>query len=232
MTNTYLLPPGQKAINHFPRFGLSQYAARFPTETDSISIQVSGCVQQDMTLAENLNGLDRVEQLSDFHCVTTWSKTGLRWGGYRFSEVYEKLIKPAAEPSMQTQFMSFHAQDGYRILMPLEYLMAPDVMLADTLDGEPLGIEHGAPVRLIAPSHYGYKNPKHVKRINCLTTDRNFKPVSFRFMAHPTARVAYEERAIGAPGWLFRYLYRPLVAPTIKRFDKETRRMKHEALQE
>lgn len=226
------LPPGQRAIDHFPRFGLNKYAKRFPTQTDDISIHVSGCVQQDMTLADNLKMLERIEQLSDFHCVTTWSKTGLLWGGYRFSDVYEQLIKPNAQPSTLTQYISFHAQDGYRIITPLKYLLASDVILADTLNGKPLGIEHGAPVRLVAPSLYGYKNPKHLKCINCLTTDRYFKPASFRFMAHPTARVALEERANGAPGWVFRILYRPLIWPTIKTFSKATEEHNLKRLQE
>ena len=39
-------------------------------------------------------------------------------------------------------------------------------------------------------------------------------------MAHPRARVALEERGNGAPGWFFRYLYRPTIRPAIALFAR------------
>ena len=40
-----------------------------------------------------------------------------------------------------------------------------DAMLAYEMDGEPLRREHGAPVRVVIPEMYGYKNVKWVERI-------------------------------------------------------------------
>jgi DMSO/TMAO reductase YedYZ molybdopterin-dependent catalytic subunit len=102
--------------------------------------------------------------------------------------------------------------------MLLSDLLAPDVLLADTLDGEPLSVEHGAPLRLIAPQHYAYKSVKHLARIEFKKADAEYSVSAFRFMDHPRARVALEERGRGAPGWLLRYLYRPLVSGTVARF--------------
>jgi DMSO/TMAO reductase YedYZ molybdopterin-dependent catalytic subunit len=42
--------------------------------------------------------LPRVEQVSDLHCVTTWSYCRIRWGGYRFCDVYERLFLPRVKP--------------------------------------------------------------------------------------------------------------------------------------
>ncbi len=39
-------------------------------------------------------------------------------------------------------------------------------MLAYEMDGKPLPREHGAPVRLIIPEMYGYKNVKWLAKIN------------------------------------------------------------------
>jgi len=36
------LPPGQQAIDHFPRFGLPKYTNRFPTEIDNIVLNIGG----------------------------------------------------------------------------------------------------------------------------------------------------------------------------------------------
>jgi DMSO/TMAO reductase YedYZ molybdopterin-dependent catalytic subunit len=41
-----------------------------------------------------------------------------------------------------------------------------DVMLAYEMDGKPLAQEHGAPLRLIIPEMYGYKNVKWLERID------------------------------------------------------------------
>ena len=41
-----------------------------------------------------------------------------------------------------------------------------DVMLAYEMDGKPLLQEHGAPVRLIIPEMYGYKNVKWLQGID------------------------------------------------------------------
>jgi DMSO/TMAO reductase YedYZ molybdopterin-dependent catalytic subunit len=40
------------------------------------------------------------------------------------------------------------------------------VMLAYEMDGKPLAREHGAPVRLVIPEMYGYKNVKWLSQIN------------------------------------------------------------------
>lgn len=159
-----------------------------------------------------------MEQTSDFHCVTTWTRRSLRWSGFRFSELYERIVVPLARPRPDARFVILR-QDGYASSLPLEDLLADNVVFADTLDGEPLSIEHGAPLRLVAPAHYGYKNAKHVSGVEFWRDDRYRYP-AFRFMVHPRARVALEERGRGVPGWLLRRLYRPLVRPTIRQFRR------------
>ncbi len=117
-------------------------------------------------------------------------------------------------------FLIFRGQDGARTSLLLEDLLAPDVLLADTLDSSPLTVEHGAPLRLVAPAQYGYKSVKHLSRIEFRRDDKGYRPAAFRFMDHPRARVALEERGRWVPGWLLRYLYRPLVSVTAARFAK------------
>jgi DMSO/TMAO reductase YedYZ molybdopterin-dependent catalytic subunit len=130
---------------------------------------------------------------------------------------------PQAAPRQGAGFVVLRAQDGYRSCLLLEDLLAADVLLADALNGQPLPIEHGAPLRLVAPAHYGYKSVKHLSRIEFCFDDRGYRPAAFRFMEHPRARVAFEERGRWIAGWLLRFLYRPLVGVTITRFDKAMR---------
>jgi len=102
----------------------------------------------------------------------------------------------------------------------LSDLIADDVLLADRLDGQPLSITHGAPLRTVAPAHYGYKNVKHLNRIDFVAAGSEYNRAGYRFMDHPRARVAAEERGLGTAGWLLRYAYRPLIKPTVRRFRK------------
>ena len=214
------LPPGQRDTATFPRFGLTQFARRFPEEPSRIEIEIVGNVEHQLHVPDALAGLPRIEQVSDFHCVTTWSHRSLRWGGVRFADFYEKVVVPRAGPRSEATLVALRGQDGARTGMLLIDLLSPDVLLADALDGQPLSVEHGAPLRLIAPMHYGYKSVKHLCRLEFKTEDTGYRVSGFRFMDHPRARVALEERGRFAPGWLLRYLYRPLVTGTVARFSK------------
>jgi len=214
------LPPGQYESAEFPRFGLPRYASRFPRQVDEVRIELAGDVEYTLTLSEDLRELPRVDQVSDFHCVTTWSHRSIPWSGFRFADFYERLVVPRARPSSDATFVVLRGQDGYGASLPLGDLLAADVLLADRLNGKGLTVEHGAPLRLVAPAHYGYKNAKHLSRVEFWRDDREYRPAGFRFMEHPRARVALEERGRGLPGWMLRFLYRPLVGPTIAHFRR------------
>jgi DMSO/TMAO reductase YedYZ molybdopterin-dependent catalytic subunit len=215
------LPPGQFESAEFPRFGLPRYASRFPTLVEEIRIEVVGEVEHPITLSSELDQLPRVDQISDLHCVTTWSHRSIPWSGFLFADFYETFVVPRARPQRGAAFVVLRSQDGYRTSLSLNDLLASDVLLADRLNGKTLTIEHGAPLRLVAPAHYGYKNAKHVSRVEFWGNDREYRPAGFRFMDHPRARVALEERGRGVPGWILRRLYRPLVGPTAAHFRRE-----------
>lgn len=221
MSGETKLPPGQYEVDEFPRFGLSRFANRFPSETLRIRVTIAGDVGESVTVSDELFELPRIEQTSDFHCVTTWTRRSLQWSGFRFSDFYERIAVPRTRPERDATFVILRCQDGYASSLPLADLLADTVVLADRLDGEPLTTAHGAPLRLVAPAHYGYKNPKHVCAVEFRRDDLQHRPAApFRFMDHPRARVAWEERGSGVPGWLLRYLYRPLVRPGIWLFRR------------
>jgi DMSO/TMAO reductase YedYZ molybdopterin-dependent catalytic subunit len=108
------LPPGQRERADFPRFGIDKFATRFPKDAQTAALQISGEVATPLWLDSPLEGLPRVEQVSDFHCVTTWSKRGLRWGGVRFSVFYEQVLLPKAQPDPKATVFIVSAQDGAR----------------------------------------------------------------------------------------------------------------------
>ena len=215
---TTQLPPGQIERASMPRFGLDPFADRFPTVTDAVSLEIAGDVHQSFTLNDPFADISRIDLTADFHCVTTWSVCNVTWSGYRFADLFHTVLAPRT--SGQIEWVILRCQDGFRAALPLVDMLQPDVLLADQQDGAPLTIAHGAPLRLVAPAHYGYKNPKHVNRIELWTDERAYRPPGLRFMDHPRARVAQEERGRIFPGRLLRVLYRPLIARTAKRFQR------------
>ena len=120
----------------------------------------------------------------------------------------------------------FYAQDGCKTSLELEDLLAQDVLLADTLNGQPLSIEHGAPIRLVAPEHYGYKNLKHVSKIEFYSNMPVIKRGLSAFLDHPRARVHEEERSRWIPGWVLRYAYRLLISGTVNDFKVAMKKYK------
>jgi DMSO/TMAO reductase YedYZ molybdopterin-dependent catalytic subunit len=220
MSEQGLLPPGQHEVPRLLRFGLLPFAERFPACVDRIELQLGGALAMPLDAGPLLRNLPRVEQVADFHCVTTWSRRGLRWGGVRFADFYHQIAQERAGVREDARFVALRAQDGARTSLPLDDLLQPDVLLADCLDGRPLPLAHGAPLRLVAPAHYGYKSVKHLQRIEFRLDSAGWRPTGLAFMHHPRGRVALEERGQGVPGWLLRHLYRPLIGPTAARFER------------
>ena len=100
--------------------------------------------------------------MHDFHCVTGWSVVGLRWFGVPLVEVLEAAgVGDRAAP-----YALVHGADRRRAAFVWDDLTADDVLLAIGLDGAPLDARHGAPFRLVCPGQYGYKNVKHLSRID------------------------------------------------------------------
>lgn len=159
------LPPGQKLTEGFPVLDLG---VRPDVPLDRWTLTIDGEVENRTTLSwEGLNALQQVEDMSDFHCVTTWSKFDCKWTGVAFTELYD-LVRP--KPS--AKFVYFTSYDGYSTNVPLEACLDDDVLIATGFDGAPLPIDHGGPARVIIPKLYAWKGAKFIKGIHFLPGDR------------------------------------------------------------
>lgn len=152
---------------------------------------------------------------ADFHCVTTWSVTGLLWRGVPLRQVLDAVgITEAPAP-----YAVARGSDGQWASFLWEDLVADDVLLATHLDGRPLDVRHGAPLRLVTPSQYGYKNVKHLTMLNF----QHHEPAVVA-RQHLRARVAREERHVRLPGRALRLPYRMLIGPTARLSERTLRR--------
>src|SRR5271168_624889 len=94
------LPPGQNWTDGFPVLDLGVHPNIDPM---SWSLRVFGEVENQIVLNwTELRRLPHVEQTSDIHCVTTWSKKDVRWGGVKMAELL-KLVRPKATANFVIQ---------------------------------------------------------------------------------------------------------------------------------
>ncbi len=95
-------------------------------------------------------------QSSRLKCVECWSARA-EWSGFPIKEL-EQVVRPHAS----AKGVVFHCGDEYKEYLPLKELHQDRVLLVHSMNGKPLSDSHGFPLRLIAPSKYGYKNPKAI----------------------------------------------------------------------
>jgi DMSO/TMAO reductase YedYZ molybdopterin-dependent catalytic subunit len=125
-------------------------------------LRIDGLVERPVEIDHaQLLALPRANQVSTFHCVTGWIVNNVHWGGVRFHDLLA-LAKPLPQANA-LHFVS--AEKPYDDYLDMRQVALPDVMLAYEMDEKPLRREHGAPVRVVIPDMYGYKNVKWVERI-------------------------------------------------------------------
>jgi len=199
------LPPGQLQVRAFPRFSDKPLRPAPPSKPIALTVSRDGDPIRTFS-ADDLGRLEQVDQVSDFHCVTSWTYRGARWGGVRFSELAATVFDGATPP-----YLAAHAADGMSAIYVTDDLDNDNVLLATKLDGRPLDRRHGAPIRLVSPDQYGYKNLKHLIGLDF----RNEEPSSTMGpKEHLRARVSAEERHSSLPNWAVKTQYRVSIIPT------------------
>lgn len=158
------LPVGQTITQKWPVLDLGRKPV---VPKDRWQLVVDGAVEAPLTLDwAALMALPQVEDTSDFHCVTAWSKLDLKWVGVRVAELLAR-----ARPTAEAIHLMCHGSDGYTTNVALEEALKPDVLLVHTVEGKELAIEHGGPCRMITPQLYAWKGSKWICRIEVLTAE-------------------------------------------------------------
>ena len=201
------LPPGQRLFPVMPRCSDNPF---LPPPSGLVEPELEITCEGDALARVNgeiLEGLGPREVTAEFHCVTTWSVTGLVWRGVPLREVLAAVgITKAPAP-----YVVARGADSCWTAFVSEDVTAEGVLLATHLDGAPLDARHGAPLRLVSPRQYGYKSVKHLASLNF----RREQPRAAG-KQHLRARVALEERHPSLPAWAVRLPYRTLIVPTAR----------------
>lgn len=152
------LPPGQHLTHGFPILDLG---IRPSIDFGTWTLEITGDVERPMAWNwDEFKQLPKVDQVSDFHCVTTWSKFDVHWGGVKFQSIAELVM-----PRPTTRYVILGCGEGYTTNLSIDEAMDDDVLLAYELDGRPIPLEHGGPMRLIVPKLYAWKSAKFLRQI-------------------------------------------------------------------
>jgi len=171
-------------------------------------LKVDGVVNQTLNLSmDDLKKLPRVELVSVLECAgngrsfyqprlpgAQWrfgSVGNGKWAGVRFREVLEKagLKDTAKEILFDGADVPLGKMEDFRRTVPVKKALDPDTLLAFEMNGQPLPIEHGYPLRLIVPGWAGDSWVKWLQHIEVL--DHEFEGFWMKTAyRHPTQPVA------------------------------------------
>jgi uncharacterized protein YyaL (SSP411 family)/DMSO/TMAO reductase YedYZ molybdopterin-dependent catalytic subunit len=128
-----------------------------PTEW---SLSVEGLVTNPLKLSlSGVQALPLVSQVSRMKCVECWSAAA-EWEGFHFSSLLD-----LTGPLPSAKWVHFHCADGYYESLTLDALLDEHVIFVHRMNDQTLPDIYGAPLRLIIPPLYGYKNPKAIVRL-------------------------------------------------------------------
>ena len=200
--------------------GVAKAAAGF--DTSNWKLEVSGLCHKPRTfdLADILKLAAPEERIFRFRCVEAWSMV-IPWAGFSLSKLlalvepmadakyvhFNTLNDPARMPGLSNPILKWPYSEGYTIAEA----MHPLCTLTTGLYGKELPPQNGAPIRIIVPWKYGFKNIKSIVKMQLVankppTSWNDYGPDEYGFYGnvnpthdHPRWSQATEQR-IGESG--------------------------------
>ena len=147
--------PWQTPADEFYRIDTALVVPQVDPQT--WSLRVHGMVEEEVTLTwDELLDSDLVEAWVTLACVSNPVGGDLignqLWLGMPIADLLAR-----ARPTADADMVLSRSVDGFTASTPLAALTdGRDALLAIAMDGEPLPVEHGFPVRMVVPGLYGY----------------------------------------------------------------------------
>jgi len=159
------LPPGQyDAGDDWPVLSAEVTPELTPSEW---TFTVDGLVAEPRTWTwAEAHTLPPSAYEGDIHCVTGWSKFGVRFGGVSL-DAFLDVVRPATDATHAVA--SSHT--GYTTNLPLADLTGGRAWIVWEFGDGPLPAEHGGPARLLVPHLYFWKSAKWIAGIRLLGHD-------------------------------------------------------------
>jgi len=106
--------------------------------------------------------LPRHELVTQFKCIEGWSQI-IHWGGVRMADFIDAYPPARKADGSLPRYVYMETPNGdYYVGYDLHVCRHPQTLLVTEMAGKPLTQRHGAPLRLHAPTKYGYKQIKRI----------------------------------------------------------------------
>ena len=179
-----------------------------PVNLGEWRLKLDGVVNRPLTLTmDDLKKMPRVELVAVLECAgngrsfyqprvagTQWAFGSVgngRWMGVRFRDVLERagVRDPAQNILLDGVDVPLGKMPDFQRTIPVKKALHPDTLLAYEMNGQPLPVEHGFPLRLIVPGWAGDSWVKWLQHIEVL--DHEFEgfwmKTAYRHPTHPVA---------------------------------------------
>ncbi len=136
---------------------------------------ITGLIEKQMPPLQlaDITAMESVEAMRTLKCIGdpigTEQMSNAHWKGVRLRDLLEKVV-----PKPDAKVVVFRCADRYHTAIPLEDAMREETLLAYEMNGVPLPTEHGFPIRLLNPGHYGTKNPKWIVNIQLAAAHESY----------------------------------------------------------
>lgn len=138
-------------------------------------LKITGLVENptELSLAE-MSALAHADQITMHHCIQGWSGIA-KWGGLPMTTLLDHV-----RPLPEAKWVIFHSfgeggEGGeYYDAHSMTDMRHHQTLLATEMNGEPLPIVHGAPVRLRCENQLGFKQVKWIREIEFVTDFSGF----------------------------------------------------------
>ena len=171
-----VLKPGSMITNidDFYRVQIKNRPEEIKADRKHWMLLVTGLVDKNELFSyEDIASLPSVTAMRTLKCIGdpfgTEQMSNAVWVG-----VPLRLFLDKAGPKPEAKVVVFRCADGYHTAIPLSDALREDTLLAYKMNGVPLPKEHGFPVRLLNPGHYGTKNPKWIVTIELAKKHEGF----------------------------------------------------------
>jgi hypothetical protein len=131
-----------------------------PIDLDAWRLRIEGAAEPILLTIDDIKALPQHEMVTELRCIEGWS-TIVQWKGARLADLMSRF-----PPTQDIEYVSLETPDrGYYVGLELESAIHPQTLLAYEMNGAPLPLLHGAPLRLAIPVKYGIKNIKRIGTI-------------------------------------------------------------------
>ena len=161
-------------------------------------LRIDGLVEQprEFSLAE-LKGMPKQDQITTHFCIQGWSG-GAKWSGVPMRHILD-LVRPTAD----AQYLVFYSlADGgeggrYYDVHKISNMRHALTILAYDMNGEPVSVLHGAPLRLRCENELGFKQVKWIAAIEFVRDFAHLGVVTTKIMSSTGIGNRFDSRNTG-----------------------------------